>query len=89
MKSSRTQLLAQIYQVELELYKEKENVMIHKAEVSKNYLPYMTIALTAGTLFFIVRSKDRFKKIASTVVATGKLVIFNYLKNKISLLLLP
>lgn len=89
MKSSRRQLLAQIHQVELELYKEKENTMIHKAQISKNYQPLIILTLTAGTLFFIARSKDKFKKIATTLAATGKLVLFNYFKNKISLLLLP
>lgn len=84
MINSRKKLIAQIDQVEMELYQQREQAKLHQNPLSKNSALIVGVALGIGALLFLCRSKKSVKKTVHVVANAGQLALLAYFKKQIA-----
>lgn len=89
MNDLKKQLIAQINEIEAELYAERERVSKSKLEISTHQNPYIlgVLLVVAIPLVFFLRSKKNLKGIANSLVTVGKFALVSFGKKHITDLL--
>lgn len=84
MTNSRKKLIAQINQVEMELYQQREQAQLHQNPLSKTLAPIVGVALGIGVLLFLCRSKKSVKQTMHVVANAGQIALLAYFKKQIA-----
>lgn len=83
MNESRTQLIAQIINVEHELYAQKIKAKEHQKGLLRDIPNIIGPALLITTLTLLLRSKHKIRMLISSAINMGKVVLLNYFKKQI------
>lgn len=86
MNDSKKQLVAQINNVEKELYAERERALLCQQELANNKTTYIwgLVLLTTIPLFFLFKSKKTMKGLAHSAVTVGKFALVSFCKKQIT-----
>lgn len=84
MTNSRKQLIAQIHQVEQNLYQQREQARQNQTQVSRAIAPILTLILGLGALLLLLKSKSGLKKTTDVIVNAGQIAVLTYFKKQIT-----